>query len=186
MEMCETAFKKDLEVHPMRLEGTWTASLAHLPSPRMEYLARAATQVGTVLGLAVALWNDLGRDWKDLWDYYRELDDDVGGFLPFFRNVTEALLDLGPQARLGDMTNAFLGRVEESLGLEREAFLQGSLERSILSDVVINGTQLETFARAFRRWGNVTATWRKSSALGSDTESASSAQNDHRPNSRRT
>jgi len=65
-------------------------------NPLSDPLRAAAKRIGTSLGYAVAIWNDLGAEWKDLWDHF-DLEAKPGeqeqrwqGFLAFYRVFQKA------------------------------------------------------------------------------------------------
>lgn len=100
--------------------------------------------LGWEVGFAVALWNDIGSVWPDLWDYYgtnttEVVDPKYQPFLNFFRVVQSARLSWEDTEGYSDMAQSVIERMlRDVTDIERKPFAQDSAMISVLLGVGVS------------------------------------------------
>jgi hypothetical protein len=140
------------EFHPLDSGSVFTRFLTEMPDLADGRLAEHATVIGTWLGVAVSIWNDIGSQASDIWDMHASGDNSPAGFLRFFAHCQRVRNALPGAAKTELAVKSIIFTLARPTDARREPFDAGSPESSVLAAVGVSRRCLSELPSTFARW----------------------------------
>lgn len=157
------AFRLYRDAHPME-EGMLSAFFAFSDLPGLDNanLAKAASVIGTWVGFAAAIWNDLGEESVDLWEMFRLDNEAVPAFVEFFRHCQEVRPEIDSGKSTKEVIRTIISELGEASATSRTPFQSESPEAKALALIGVRRESISALPTLFRKWEltkEIWATW---------------------------
>jgi hypothetical protein len=155
------AFETYRSLRPLQdgMEGIFAIYL--YPDPLLSISSHSLREVGSILGeqlgYAIAVWNELGANWPDLWDYYASDSTKNAArrdipFLNFFRMIQLARLSWQPNDSYAAMTECVLKQILNDFAKSDEN--SSSKRFDLLLGAGISSTKIGKIQKQVASWAS--------------------------------